>query len=399
MNKKISLGAAVAFALIVATAVFSLTMVFSQKLTNEALVSLQAREVEYDKFSAIEREVRLRYYGEIDEQKLQDSIAKGFLGGIGDVHAQYYTAEEFAKISAENINDTANLGMVVQPSADGYLEVVEVYNESPAEIANIKVGSLIYEINGQAVSSENAEQKMKELNGPEGSQISIRVRYEGEENGHDLFRRVVVVPTVYWEMIEDTTIAYVRIVDFQESTANQFSRALKEMQDKGASSIIFDVRSNENYEIENAYRILDRLVPAGPLVFAKYNNGKAQEMQTSDSTEITWPMAVVVNSKTAGTGEVFAQVLKDYNKSSTVGTITAGMGVRLETVPMPDGSAIKLTVAKYETPSGVSFDGEGITPDFDVAIAGVEDDQWQHISKEMDTQLAKAIEVVSSAKQ
>ena len=397
MNKKISLGAAIAFALLVAAAIFSVTMVYSYYNVNQILGSLQQREQEYAKFSEIDREVRENYYGEIQEKELQDSIAEGYVKGIGDPHAEYYSAEEYSLVLAEKDENVGSIGTKQKINSEGYIEITEVYEESPASNADIKPGSLIVEIDGEPVSATNSEQKIVTIEGPEGSQIKIVVREDGNDQDHELVRRVVVVPTFQWEMLENTHIAYARFTGFDSNTANQFTRGLKEIQEAGSKGIVFDLRDLATFDLGSSTRILDRIVPAGPLISKVYKDGTIQELETSDTAQLVMPMVVLTNGGTAGTQEIFTQVLKDYGKAKSVGSATAGKGISLEIRRLSDGSAVELTSALYQSPSGKTFDGEGVQPDYEVLLSGMEESQWIELSKSDDPQLAKAIEVVSAS--
>lgn len=398
MNKKVSLGAAVTFALIVAAAVFSLTMMFANEHVNRKLTDLQSRELEYSKFSEINRVVRQYYYGEIKESDLRDSTSEGFMKGIGDPYAKYYTAEEYAVIQQGDVELSASIGTAQRVNSEGYIEITDVFYGSPADVAKIKPGSLIVTLDDVAISADNAEQKMAELFGPEGSQITLTVRYDGEEQYHDIIRRVVNPPTVKWEMLEDSTVGYVHILSFDKDTSNQFNRALKDLEINGADRLIIDVRGTESHDdiTTSATRMLDRLVPAGLMVSELDKEGNTKELAFSDSNALNWPAAVIVNSQTAGVPEIFAQVLSDFGAARVVGTATAGKGVSLDTKRLSDGSAIRFTTAVYQTPSGKSFDGTGVFPDYEVS-AQVDDKDWEKMSKENDPQLLKALDIVNAS--
>lgn len=395
MNKKISLGAAIAFALIVAAAVFSITMVHAQETINKDLSGLQERQQLFGKFSEITAEVQQRYYGEIDDKELQDSIAEGYLKGIGDPQATYYDVEAYSQLKKDEDSDHTGIGVQVKPSSDGFLTITDVYPDSPAYRVDVKSGSTIIDINGHALTESNNENLMGDLYGPDGEAVTLTVRTDGNDQFYDLICRIYIVPTVTWHMIENTDIAYIRLHAFDMNSSNQFNRTLKELQEQGAKSLIFDLRGTETSELSSSTRILDRIVPKGAIVSAVDRDNNVEILETSDSNELNMPMAVIVNSKTSGAAEIFAQVLMDYEKAKSVGTPTAGKGVQMETVPLSDGSAIKLTVALYRSPSGKSFDGEGVQPDFEVQLTGVEDSQWEVLTLEKDTQLSKAIEVVT----
>ena len=397
MNKKISLGAAITFALIIAAAVFSITMVYSRIETNKILNDIEGRKMLYTKFSEIDDKVNQKYYGDIDRKMREDSIARGYMQGLDDPYAKYYTAEEYALLSDTDLQDKASIGIDVRPSADGYLEITKVQLDSPAYTAGIRENSLIVEIDDVNVTSDNNEELAHKVTGSEGSKLTLMVRKDGNDQYYDLTLRILEDQTVTWKILDNTDIGYIRITSFDNNTSNQFNRALQEIQQAEGKFLIFDVRSNSSTDLGTAPRILDRLVPAGVLISTVNRNGEVQELEFSDANELNLPMVVLVNGQTAGMSEMFAQVLKDYGKAKIVGTTTAGRGVMLDTVRLSDGSALEFTVGLYQSPSGVTLDGEGIKPDFDVSITGVEDQDWEKLTPESDTQLIKAQEVVSAS--
>jgi carboxyl-terminal processing protease len=388
MNKRISLGAAIAFALIVAAATFSMTVIYSLRSFNERVNNLKEREVMYEKFTEIDRVIRENYIGAVNETKLMDSVAQGYIAGSGDKYARYISAEEYAKLTTQSQEENVGIGAVVEVSPDGYLAVTEVYEDSPAQTAGMQAGDLIVKIDDTDLTMENVETQQSAIYGHQGTKIALLVRRGGEEFLLDMTRRVVVAPSVYARVIADTQIGYIQIKEFNSGTSDQFNRELDRVIAAGAQSLIFDLRDNKGGVMRQATRILDRLVPAGVLYTAQRKDGTVEE-ERSDGNAIDLPMAVLTNSGTASAAELFAQVLKDYDKARTVGTVTAGKGVMQDVIKLSDGSAIELTVAYYNPPVSPNFDGIGVAPDFDVALDG----DWTVLDEATDAQLKKAIEV------
>ena len=390
MNKRVPLGAAVALLFIVAAATFSITMIYSQRTFNERVNNLKQREDVYDKFTEIDRQVRENYIDNINQQTLMDSVAQGYIQGIGDKYARYITAEEYARMTATpEEGESVGIGIVANISPEGFLYVEEVYPDSPAETAGMKAGDLIVRLDEANLTTENALTQISNLYGMQGTRIALLVRRGGEEFSLDMTRRTVVVPTVYARMIPDTAIAYMRIKEFTANTSDQFNRELDRMLSSGAKSLIFDVRDNKGGVLRQATRILDRIVPAGIIYSAQRKNGNIQEVR-SDGNAIDLPIVVVTNGGTTSAAELFTQVLKDYEKATTVGTLTAGKGVMQDIVQLSDGSAIELTVAYYNPPVSENYNGIGLAPDFEVTMEG----DWIRMDFETDSQLKKAMEVV-----
>lgn len=392
MNKKISLGAAIAFILIVATATIVMTLTYSNRAYDAKMNNLKKREVMYEKFTEIDRQTREHYTGSINETQLMDSVAQGYIQGIGDKYARYIPAEEFAKRNAQgNDGDNVGIGAVIDVSSEGFLVVREVYPDSPAQVAGMMAGDLIVTMDGEDLNMENVTAKSSAISGVQGSTVSFVVRRGGEEFTMEMPRRTVIAPTVYSNIIPETSVAYIYIKEFGANTSDQFNRELDRMLSAGAKGIVFDLRDNKGGVMRQATRILDRLIPAGIIYTAQRSDGTV-ESATSDGNAIDLPMAVLTNGGTENAAELFAQVLKDYEKARTVGTVTAGKGALLDIVRLSDGSALELTVAYYNPPVSPSFEGVGVAPDYDVAT----EEDWTLLLQENDPQVKKAVEVVTA---
>jgi carboxyl-terminal processing protease len=392
MNLRVPLGAAIAFALVIAALTFSITMNYSRSDYNERASFLREREAANGKFAEIDRQVRQKYYGAISEAALMDSVARGYLSGIGDPYASYLTAEEFARQAQTIISAKVGIGAVLEISPEGYLLVTEVYPDSPAQAEGIAVGDLIVKMDDIDLTIENIEQQAALMEDAVGTKVLLTVRKGGEDVTADITRREIAIPTVYGSVIPDTSIGYMIITEFSDRTLIQFNRELSRLQNLGVQALIFDLRDNKGGVLYQAARVLDRLVPAGPLVGAVYRDGTVFEVETSDANQIDMPMVTLTNANTAEAAELFVQVLRDYGMGDSVGVTTAGRGSMQEQIQLSDGSAISITVARYTPPSGENFDGVGIKPDFEVAMTeGLEN--WRELDHLSDPQLAKALSV------
>lgn len=395
MNKKISLGAAITLLLVVAAFVFSVIYSYAQSAFNERVTDLRDRERTLGKYFEIDQLVRVNYYGEIDETQLTDSVAQGYLEGIGDKYSRYISAEEYKKmLQEEEGGDTVGIGADISISSDSfYLMVNEVYPDSPAEVAGIQAGDLIIQVDDTKLSRENSEQMLAAISGAQGSNVSVVIRRGSEESGpHTMTRRAVSVPTVrYARMLEDSTVGYLHIDQFRENTYDEFNSQLITLMDQGATALIIDLRDNSSDTLSYATRVLDKLLPEGTLVSASYKDGSTEVLATSDGNAIDLPVVVLTNTGTTGVSELFAQCIKDFEKGQTVGVTTAGNGMMQDILKLSDGSAIQLATAMYLTPSGGSIQDVGVKADYEVAM---ESDwtAWVDL-EESDTQLMKAKEV------
>lgn len=406
MNKKISLGAAIAMMAIIAAATFSITMVYSRQTFNKTVLNIKERESTYTKLSEIDKWVRQNYYGSIDSDKLMDSIASGYIQGIGDPYAKYYTIEEFTKLSQSGASKSVGVGIVAQVDESGYILVTEVYPESPALAAGIEPGDMIVKIDDTDLTADNVEEMFKTIQGEAGTKIDIVTRRDNVDTPHPLTRRDVDKPSVYGSLMENK-VGYVQILDFNSNTSDQFSRSVDRLVSEGAVSLVFDVRGNAGKTSESAYRILDKLLPQCNIATVTYKDGTTKVQATSDPAFINLPMIVLQNEQTSSAAELFSQALKDVNSAKLVGATTMGKGTLQVTQQLNDGSAIDITVAKYTTADGQSFDGVGVKPDFDVKMTKDQMDAVSTFDKStpdrvvialnMDPQLKKAMELAATA--
>ena len=394
MRKKISLGAALTFMAITAAVTFSITMVVSMTNFNSMVYNLKERESMYEKLSELEKLERQNFVGEIDDTKLQDSLARGFVVGTGDTYGNYYTAEQYKALIDTYSGKTVGIGAKVEKDPSGYILVSEIYADSPAQAAGMMVGDLIIKVDDLDITPDTVEEA--------GTKVNLVVRRETEDvEIDDVSRRIIDIPTVYYKMID--TNAYIRIVEFNDNTADQFEKAVSDAIAQNATGLIFDLRGNGGGTLDSAVRMLDKLLPEGTIVSATYKNGDTVVVAKSDSKAIDLPMMVLTNGDTASASELFTQALRDFGKAKSVGTRTFGKGTMQKTIKLNDGSAVDITVAKYNPPKSPNFDGIGIQPDFEVKLAadmekGIKSMSIEAVAPENDAQLKKAIDVIEAAK-
>lgn len=396
MNKKVSLGTAVTLMAIAAAIAVAITMVYSIRTFNDKLYNIKEREATYEKLSQIDKIVRSQYFGEINEKSLMDSIAEGYVEGIGDKYALYLTASQYQQQLEALEGQTVGVGISVIPDISGYMRVVEVYPDSSADMAGIQSDDLILKVDGLEVTAETYEDALSTLEGEAGTKVTLELRQNNEDQEPiELTRRKIDIPTVYYNVVDN--IGYIQILEFGDATPNQFNKAIEAILGEGAEGLVFDVRSNPGGTIDSVSDVLDRLLPAGDIVSATYKDGTTEVLAVSDAREVDLPMAVVINQKTASAAELFAQALSDYEKASTVGVTTYGKGLMQTIFKLDDGSALDITVAKYNPPKSPNFDGVGVVPDYEVKLTQEQELNLAELDQETDPQLRKATELVNAA--
>ncbi|MCL2579907.1 MAG: S41 family peptidase [Oscillospiraceae bacterium] len=392
MNKRVSLGAALALMLLVAAVTFNITFDFVNNQVNDRMIDLREREENLEMISMLNRMVRANFNGVIDEIYLMDSIARGFIAGIGDPYAVFHDARTYEAMLRAQASPTAGIGALLRanPEGDGYILVEEVFADSPALAAGMLAGDLIIRVDDEDLTPENSVQMLESISGDTGSRVSLTIRSNNIDRTEDLLRRIVPLPTVYSRMLSEPGVGYIQILDFNQHTPDQFRRERDRMLAAGAQSLIFDLRDVSSGQLVYAARILDTLVPPGVIVSSRDRDGNDSVLFNSSSNQqLDMPMVTLINAGTTGPAELFTQVLRDRDRARSVGTSTAGKGVVQEIIPLVDGSAIEITTALLVTPSGVIFNGVGLRPDYEVAFDG----EWQNLDEHHDPQLSRAVEL------
>jgi len=397
MNKKISLGAAIALILIAITVTFSITIIFSMRKFNDRMYSIRERESMYEKFAEIDKTVRQNYYGTVNEDSLLDKVSEGYLNGIGDSQAKYYTAAQYSRFTSDDEEKITGIGVAVSADSSGYLIVTQVYSESPAAAAGIQVDDLIIKIGETDITADNVAEMIENVTGAEGDKITIVIRRGNEDlPSMELTCRSINVPSVSYRSLSDysqNNIGYIRIKKFNTATSDQFSDAMNQVIGDNSEALIIDLRNTSGGNARAVAQILDRLLPAGDLYSVTYGDGTTKVMAVSDADSTNLPITVLVNKKTSGYAELFTQVIKDYGKGKIIGEKTAGVGSLQEIYELSDGSALSFTIGVFNTPKGTQFNKVGIEPDYVVSMDELFYEYIDFIETEQDLQIVKAIEI------
>lgn len=399
MNKKISLGAAISFMAVVAAITFTITMIFSLNIFNDKVYNVKEREELYKKVSEIDHLIRQNYVGELDEQTLLDSLSGGFVTGSGDPYARYYDAATFSRLQAIENGELVGIGADLSRDDSGYIHINKVYAGSPAESAGLLDGDLIISIGEQDVKAITYDKARDLLIDVPGSRVTITYRRESVDNTCEVVRKTFEVPVVSVEILDDGN-AYVKIASFSDAAVKQFQTVVNKLVAENVTGVVFDLRNTNQGSLENACEMLNLVVPTGELLSVTYKDGTTNLLKRSDTNELNLPMVTLVNSKTQYAAELFAANLLDYEKSKLVGTKTYGQGVMQETYQLKDGSGVVLSSAFFSPAISDNFNGVGLIPDYETTLSTEAEKNLSYgkLSKEEDSQLSKALEVLSVAK-
>ncbi len=349
-----------------------------------------ATEASLSKLSSLESIIDLYYLDKVDNKKLEEGIYKGLFSGLDDPYSVYYTADEYAKLQEDIDGVFVGMGAYVSQNTEtGIIIVTKAFDNSPAKKAGIKDGDIIYKVEDKEVTGEDVDKVVSMIKGKENTKVKLTIYRQSEKKYIDveITRAKVEVPSIEAKMLNKKKgIAYIQIVEFQENTYKQFASAIEKLKKQGMKSVIFDVRNNPGGRYDIVCQILDDLLPEGTLVSTKDKYGK-EEKQTSDAKALNMPIVVIQNENSASASEIFAGAIQDFKAGTIIGTRSFGKGIVQQMWPLNDGSAIKLTVEKYYTPSGKNIHGKGITPNVEVKAS---------TKGNKDVQLNKAIEILEN---
>ena len=395
MSKKISLGVAATIAIIAMAVTFSLTMVVSMKMFNTTVSSVKNKERQYNKLSEIDRFVRAGEYFTIDEDTLNDRLAAGYMNGINDKYAVYYTAKEYSEKQSVEKGTLTGIGVaVVNDTSSGYARIIRLYDNSPAAEAGMQVGGFITAINDESTRNITSTARLtSKLLGEEGTTTTITyLTPDRQEQQLNLVHSNYKTPSIYTRQMVADTCGYIRIDAFTSGTASEFKAAVDELLQQGANSLVFDLRDNTGENLNAALVAADYCVPSGEIAKQQDRDGNVTVLRMSDETEINVPIVCLVNGSTAGSAELFANSLRKMAGATLVGTKTAGKGVVLsDAQSFSDGSAAYITVGLLLDNEDQTWNEEGLRPDIDAALSVDEQNAYYDYTLDTDPQISKAV--------
>ena len=318
-------------------------------------------------FAEVMQRVKQDYVEPLDDNVLLESAIRGMVSDL-DNHSQYLDAEQYQEIRISTTGSYSGVGLEIS-TANGLVTVVAPIDDTPAERAGIRSGDTIIAINGTQVDEDGPLEAVSKMRGRVGTSVEITVARDGEEDPitFELQRESIRVASVRHEILEPA-IGYVRVSQFNESTANELSHAIDDMQkqhDGMLDGLILDLRNNPGGVLESAVDVSDLFLNAGTIVSADGRTEESRFTREAHHGDVLdgAAMAVLVNDGSASASEIVAGALQDHNRAMVVGTSTFGKGLVQTVMPLSKGRAIKLTTSRFYTPSGASIQGKGIFPD------------------------------------
>lgn len=401
MSKKVSLGVAATVTLIAMAVTFSMTMTVSMNMFNNTVSSVKNKERMYNKLSEVDRYVRANEYFDINDDTLNDTIASGYMLGISDRYARYYSAKAYSERVGLANGRLMGIGVaVVKDPSSGYARIIRVYDNTPATNVGLEVGGFITAIGDTSTRSMSDTATMTSaLLGEEGSTVNIKYLTPlWEEQSFEIIHANYTTPSISTVRLMDNGVGYLRVDSFTSGTAVEFRNAVNSLTNQGATSLIFDLRDNSGENLNAALVATDYCVPSGLIAQSQDKGGNVADLRMSDENEITLPMVCLVNGSTASGAELFANALRKMAGATIVGSTTAGKGVLLsDPQSLSDGSAVVITVGILLDNEGKNWNGTGLTPDVDASLTNDEQSSYYDFTVDNDPQIAKAINAISGA--
>lgn len=350
------------------------------------------------KLDELSEMIQERFIGEEDVTKMEDAAAAAMVDALGDEWSYYIPASEYANYLDQMSNSYVGVGITIELREDGYLNLVDVVEDGPADRAGLRRGDVLIRVEDQDCAQIGLEQTRNLVRGEDGSQVRLTVQRDGQEQEFCVTRAYFETVVAEGQMVSDRT-GLVTIYNFDSRCAEETLAAIDALIEQGAENLIFDVRNNPGGYKTELVKVLDYLLPEGELFRSQYYTGQ-EEVDRSDAEFLDMPMAVLVNLHSYSAAEFFAAALREYDAAVMVGEHTYGKGYFQQTFELDDGSAVGLSVGKYFTPNGVSLAGVGLTPDLEIPLS---EEQAAQVARgtmdpQQDPHIQAAIEWLESGK-
>lgn len=337
------------------------------------------------------------YVGEkqVDKKELMQGAIKGMIESLDDPHSNYFTKTELESFKEDIKGTYVGVGMVVQKRPNEALTVVSPIEDGPAFKSGVKPKDKIIAIDGESVYKLTSEESVKKLKGEPNTIVKVTVLRDKAKEPKDIeiTRAVVELKYVKQRMI-DKSIGYLRLTQFGENVYPDVRKALEELQKNGMKGLIFDLRSNPGGALDQSIKIASMFLKEGKVVSVKSKDGNEQVSTREGKYYGDFPLVVLINGGSASASEIVSGAIKDNKRGILVGEKTFGKGSVQTLIPLPDGDGMKLTIAKYYTPSGICIHGIGIEPDvkveekdgymlFDSMVTNIDENESKENKKEL----------------
>lgn len=356
--------------------------------TNEPPSGSPIGGIDYSTFYEVWELISEEFDGSMPpSEEILRSIITGSLETLDDDYTRYVSPEVAERMRQDQEGAVEGIGAFVIENDEGLFEIVRPIDGQPADLAGVKAGDVLIEVDGESVTDLTFDEVILLVRGPQGTTVNLKFLREGEEEPVEfsIVRTRFEVPVVEFEVLPSEmtggqTIGYIRLTEFNRNAEEKLLEAINEVLAQGATSLVFDLRDNPGGFLDQSVAVADAFLPSGVALFERNIRGLDQTFVTEDGDIAeNIPMVVLVNSGSASASEIVAGAIQDRGRAILVGETTFGKGSVQQIHPLSDGSELRVTIARWYTPNDNTIDGEGITPDIEVEtpedLGGPEDGQ------------------------
>ena len=340
-------------------------------------------------FLEVYSQIDEEYYENVNKSELIKAAISAMLTYLNDNYTTYLDQSETNSLNNYLNGEYKGIGILISDHT-----IVQVFDDSPALASGLKVNDEIIKVNNTDVTEKTATDIATMIKSSKSGEVSISVKRNGEVIDLTMQLSKLYVPAISSDVIENTSIGYIRVASFSSTVSNQVERDLKKLEEKGISSIIIDVRSNGGGYLSAAEKVADLFIEKGKVIYTLKSKNYEKTVKDNTTAKSDLKMIVLIDENTASASEILASALKDSYGATIVGKKSYGKGKVQQTVKLSNGSMAKYTSAKWYRPNGECIDEVGIIPDVEVDLT-IEKDKNGNIISIAESQLKKAIEMLS----
>lgn len=337
------------------------------------------------RFITAYRFIETKYVNDTDDVKLIDGAIDGMVKSLNDPHSNYLSPKMYKTLMEQTEGSFAGIGVVMGMDNEQKIHIVAIMENSPGQKAGLQEGDEILAVDGVPVTQMAFDEVATHVRGQAGTDVVLTIMRDNANQDITITRDNIKLKTVGHKML-DNNIGYIQIVSFSEDTANEFNEAYNDLKNQGMKALVLDLRNNPGGLLTTCVEIAKKLVPKGEIVSIVDKQGN-KETYSSSLEAPEYPLVVLINKNSASASEILSGAIQDTKAGTIIGNTSYGKGSVQTILPMFEDDAVKLTIAKYYTPSGRSIDGTGITPDIEINL-----DE----NATSDTQLDKALEILKA---
>ena len=350
------------------------------------------------KLAEITSLIQNNYYQDVSQEQIEEGVLHGAVLALGDPYSAYMNVEEKQSYNESLEGAYVGIGVLTTFNSDWQAVIAQVYNNSPAQKAGLQKGDIFVAVDGQKInttSTKDLQEVTGKIRGEAGTSVEITIERNGQEMSFTVQREEVHITYVTSRMLANN-IGYIKIDEFSGSALEEYQQAVAQLQEQGMQAMILDLRDNPGGFVDYAVEIADELLPQATIISVRDKNGN-EKQYTSDSKSMDFPMAVLVNQNSASASEILTVALKENQRAAIIGEKTYGKGIIQSHFNLSWGGYLKLTTASYYSPDGNAIHEVGVMPDIEVSLPEEIQNDPSLLTDETDTQLQKAIEVLTQS--